>query len=176
MAREVPATEFETWMQENFTCIDAPKRAYFELPLHSTPESEVARFTYVTLLFRTCGAIEDAEPTLRAHAQGRLKAAFAGFSTEEWTEDHARTLICFWRIRPQLEEHILDEILVTDLRVRLVIPGLDLTPGHRDCRAGHSTANKESLIPCSLLSGPVREDFNPQWGHLTRTRDRQQRA
>jgi len=111
-----------------FTCLDGPPRAFFELPcidrppLESNPDDQVLRVVYTTIRVGMIGGADLVESVLCGWAWGRLHALVAKESIED------RSWILFWRTRPQLTEFVdAKGRMCTHLRMRLAIPGIDLS-------------------------------------------------
>lgn len=99
-------------VEKTFHMMDGPPNAFFELPVG---DGTVARFVYVTVRFGVAEAGENAVRKL-------CNQAWDIFEKISLNSQGAR-LCLFWRIRPAISESFGR----TSLRMRLVIPGADLS-------------------------------------------------
>ena len=126
-----------------YVCVDGPGKAFFELPLQKRSgvparfelreESDVLRIVYETVAVAMVGETDVTEAVLCGWVRNKLHALL----TKEERED--AVFVLFWRRHPSVNEFPdAQGRICTMLRLRLAIPGLDLsemaTPEGEPCR------------------------------------------
>lgn len=122
------AHELNTSISTIFTCIDGPAKAFFNIPCidrppgELNPDDQVIRVVYRTVRVGMPGAADIVEPVLCGWAWARLLALI---KTEQGED---RSMLLFWRVRPVIGEYADSQgRICTHLRMRLAIPGIDLS-------------------------------------------------
>ena len=107
-------SELKTWFEENFTCIDGFKGAYFEIPVSRTG---IFRITYASYGVLT--------PTLYRAEQALVGAIYKSF--ERARQQSGKELpVLFWRTYPEFTLNTDKTQTLARLFMRLSVPIFDL--------------------------------------------------